>query len=354
MPENEDRVFDVTKPQHVTPSSIGRPIIAGHRPVMADPMIRPAARPHSTNSVQPVSPVQPAGNAPPAPIGDLSMLRQDKASTLPPIATPDQPASVPPLPIGHSSDASSSRGKGAKWLLLAVFVSLVGLYLAIDSGLIKTSINLPLHVFKQDKTKDNGPSSSQPVTTAPPPPASQRTIPAGFNQYKDSAVPFSFDYPTIWGLPTAVTEPGYSKRGGTFKADGTYAVTISFATNKDVQIVATSGKYLPAARASFYYDFGQWCIGSSDGKIYKSALRFTSANGVDTATTMVCDQGPLADATKLTTAIITQPNVKDAAGKTLGDIYTANLDSPLYPVLRAKDAAMTNAANIKTLLGTIH
>ena len=69
---------------------------------------------------------------------------------------------------------------------------------------------------------------------------------------------------------------------------------------------------------------------------------------------MVCDQGPLADATKLTAAIITQPNVKDATGKTLGDIYTANLDSPLYPVLRAKDAAMTNAANIKTLLGTIH
>jgi hypothetical protein len=353
MPENEERVFDVTKPQNVAPSSVSRPIIAGHRPVMADPMIRPAERPQSANQAQSEGLTPPLQNDPPPPIGDISAINSEKPPTSPDTGIPIESASVPPLPLGHSKDTSSSRGNGAKWLLLAVFLGLVGLYLAIDSGLIKTSINMPIHVFKQDKAKDNGSSSAQPVTTATPPPASKNTIPTGFNQYKDSSLPFTFDYPTAWGLPTATTEPGYSIRGGANKADGTYAVTINFATNKDVQIVTTSGKYLPAARPNSYYDFGQWCI-QSDGKIYKNILHSTNSNGVDTATIMTCDQGPLTTANKITTAIIVEPKATDAVGKPLGDLYTANLDSPVYPVLRVKDAAMTNGTSIKILLSTIH
>ncbi len=352
MPEGEQKQFDVSRPQQVGPSASSRPIIVGHRPTMSDPMLRGTARPMVHDPAPGLSPEQLATNPSVPQPAAINTAFSEPTQQGPVTDSALQSVSTPPLPIdGHTNDGAK---KSLWWIVLAVLSVLIGVYLIIDSGLIKTSIDLPFHIFKQNKVNNNNTNSSPPVSTSTPPPATQTTIPTGFNQYKDSSIPFTFDYPTTWGLPTAVPEPGYSKRGGTNKADGTYAVTITFATNKDVQIVATSGKYLPAARASFYYDFGQWCIGSSDSKIYKSLLRFTTTAGVDTATTMVCDQGPMTDASKLTTAIVTQPKVKDSAGKLLGDIYTANLDSPVYPVVRVKDAVSTNSTNIKTLLSKIH
>ena len=38
MPE-ENRVFDVAKPGHSSPSATSKPVIVGHQPTMSDPMV---------------------------------------------------------------------------------------------------------------------------------------------------------------------------------------------------------------------------------------------------------------------------------------------------------------------------
>src|SRR4029078_6001815 len=131
---------------------------------------------------------------------------------------------------------------------------------------------LPFYVFRKKQQA----AETQTVT---PPVAKQNTtptIPTGFTQFSLPGTTLSFAYPTVWGTPAATTEPGFSKRGGTNKSDGTYAYLVSFATNKNVQIALTSAKYLPAARATLYYDYLQWCVGTADAKFYKSILHFTT------------------------------------------------------------------------------
>src|SRR5262249_11366538 len=117
-------------------------------------------------------------------------------------------------------------------------------------------------------------------------------------------------YPTAWGAPAVTTDPGYSQRSSTAKSDGTYAYIVNFATNKDVQMAFTSAKYLPATRTSLYYDYLQWCTGTNDAKVYKSLMHFTTSAGVDTPSTVTCDQGPLTDATKLNSAAILQAKLR--------------------------------------------
>jgi hypothetical protein len=52
--------------------------------------------------------------------------------------------------------------------------------------------------------------------------------------------------------------------------------------------------------------------------------------------------------------LIVQLKTKDADGKTvLGDLYTENLSSADFPVVRAKDATMKNSADIKKVLATV-
>jgi hypothetical protein len=82
-------------------------------------------------------------------------------------------------------------------------------------------------------------------------------------------------------------------------------------------------------------------------------LKFTTAGGVDSPSTVTCDQGPLADADKINDSTIVQANTKDAAGKVSGDLYTKNLSDSELVVFRVKDKAMTNADDIKTLLESV-
>jgi hypothetical protein len=221
---------------------------------------------------------------------------------------------------------------------------LAGAYLAIDSGLIKTSLNLPFHVFKQKSAPKTTPPVSQPTAAV---------IPTGFTQYKLAGTSLSFDAPTSWGLPTSSSDPGYSTRTTGGQSDGTYAYLVDFAANKDVQIAVTSSKYLPPARGSLYYDYLQWCTGSSDAKYYFGILHFTTANKIDTPTTVTCDQGPLSDVTKLDSSTIVQLKTKDVSGTVIGDIYVKNLSNSDLPAFRVKDSAMTSSTDIKQLLLTV-
>jgi hypothetical protein len=261
---------------------------------------------------------------------------------------PIQPGHIEGL---HFTEPPQKRG-WFKILLLIIVLGLVGAYLAIDSGLVNAGINLPFHIFKQE-TKTTPPPVTTNQNTTSTPKAQTPTVPSGFKEYKLSGTSLTFAAPLAWGDPTSVTEQGYSKRGANVKSDGTHAYTVTFAKNKDIEVAVTSNKYLPAARATLYYDYLQWCTGTVDGKIYKSMLKFTTAGGVDSPSTVTCDQGPLADADKINDSTIVQANTKDAAGKVSGDLYTKNLSDSELVVFRVKDKAMTNADDIKTLLESV-
>lgn len=363
MPD-EDRVFDVTKPGDVSPSATSRPVIVGHQPMMSDPMVS------GSNDMPPPTRIQ---------VNDGSSMEDSTLSipepssfdvTQPPLTDTEYPDSSPPNTPGVFSGPSSPKEhnvppatspieslhvaqpkrqhKGLKILILLILALLIAGYLAIDSGLIRGASHLPFHVFKQTPK----------ATTSTPPAASSNTsttpsLPDGFKEYKLAGTPITFAAPTTWGDPTSTTDPGFSMRGGTNQSDGTYAYLVSFATNKDVQIAVTSSKYLPPARAALYYDYLQWCTGTNDGKIYESILHFSTANKVDTPTTITCDQGPIVSAVKLDSSTILQAKAQDTTNKVVGDIYTKNLTDPSLVVLRVKDAAMTNGDNIKQLLNTI-
>jgi hypothetical protein len=260
---------------------------------------------------------------------------------------------VAPLHVPQGAGPHRRIPKVLKWTALLVLLVVIAGYLAIDLGLVKSDTNLPFHIFNKQKKKTVA-IVTPPVVQNPPPAPTGPVVPDGFTAYKVEGANISLDYPTAWGKPTATADPGFSKRGGTNKTDGTYAYLVNFATNKDVQLAVTSSKYLPAARGAQYYDYLQWCTGTNDGKFYKQSLHFTSASGVDTPGTIACDQGPLADATKLDDITIVQLKTKSADGKTiLGDLYTQNLSKGDYAVLRVMDAKMANADNIKKLLGTV-
>ncbi|HVS79065.1 MAG TPA: hypothetical protein VHD84_02125 [Candidatus Saccharimonadales bacterium] len=359
MPE-ENRVFDVAKPGSSGPQATSKPVIVGHHPVMNDPMVRGESAEPTKIAVQdggsePAQPTvtptdslsgdmsvsdsgipvytptpQPEGAAAEHPSSDpvVGGLSGSSDETPPPseesdIAPDSQAGIVAPSTSGHLDGihvgARKNHAKPIIWTIIVLLALLVAAYLLIDSGTIKTNINLPFHVFKQKTTP-------APAVSTPPPVASNQpttpSVPAGFTEYKLSGTTITFAAPTGWGSPTSTTEQGYSVRGGDNKADGTYAYLVDFATNKDVEIAVTSSKFLPPARADKYYDGLQWCTGTNDGKIYVSKLNYSTDNKVDTPTTITCDQGPLTDATKLNTTTIVQLGTKDASGKTIGDLYT--------------------------------
>lgn len=367
MPE-ENRVFDVSRPGRSDPGATSKPVIVGHHPSMNDPMVKGEATKIQVLEDKP----EPDPIPPMDPNLETVMPPTDEAATDAPagIITPPEaivapipepatdephhspqhhgdyqgPSHVEPLQVGPAR----RRRRWPVWVII-ILVILIAAYLVIDSGLVKTNINLPVHFFKQ---KSATPAVQTPPPVSKPSAATAPSVPAGFTKYKLADTPIIFNAPSSWGAPTSTPEPGYSTRGGTNKSDGTYAYIVDFAANKDVQIVVTSSKYLPATPSSRYYDYLQWCVGTNDDKIYKTILHFTTANKVDTPTTTTCDQGPLADAVKLDSTTIVQAKTKDANGQVIGDLYTKNLDDKDLPVLRVKDAAMTNADDIKTLLSS--
>ena len=387
--EEDKRFFDVSKPQ---PHPTSRPVIVGHHPMMPDPMLREDRPPSSHNRVNVAVKDDASADSPSLPsLGDTSAGYEKTpalapsasvgAEALPPVSekTPEPSASIfastgldQPQTSDYTEAAVTSRSDNGgselhvpagemrhnhqprlwAWIVIALIV-LASIYAAIDA---KTDL-LPFHIFSHDQNTQSSSetgsanstsSSSQPVSL------NQSNLPAGFTQYQPTGTPVVFAYPRDWGTPTTTTDVGFSQRGTNKKSDGTYAYLVHFATNKDIEIAITSSKYLSPARGTLYYDYLQWCLGTNDSKFYKQTLHFTTSNGVDSPTTITCDQGPLTDATKISNAVIVQAKTKDAQGSLLGDVYTANLSGGgSLAVLRVKDAKMTNGDNIKKLISTI-
>jgi hypothetical protein len=440
MPEDNTKVFDVSKPNKTSPDSTSRPLIVGHRPMAIDPMVKEEfsdEEPKASHTPIHVSmgddskPEELLAHPSEPEIPSIAKEDIEKAlSSIEPekVEEPEEPKEdghedhehtkepehseehpAEPMPSEHEEpgehkDESSAlgftslhslipsdsdddknpkgddshpmenagwqdappleipRGAGPRrrwpkvlgWAAFLALLIIVAGYLVIDLGLVKSDVNLPFHIFNKQQKKTAAVTAPAPSVQTPPAAPTGPVVPDGFTAYKLVGSGISFDYPTVWGKPTATADPGFSKRGGTNKTDGTYAYLVSFAANKDVQVVATSSKYLPPARGAQYYDFLEWCTGTNDGKFYKQSLHFTTTAGVDTPGTIACDQGPLTDATKLDDLTIVQLKAKDSDGKTaLGDLYTQNLNKGDYSVLRVKDAAMANADNIKKLLATV-
>jgi len=403
MPD-ENRVFDVAKPGRSAPQPTSKPVIVGHQPTLNDPMMKDgdSSLNFGTESPTKISVMDHSGGpviTPPkgsasttdtdhnswistpadeptpshVPSPDLNLPEEPDTSPLtdtPAVeqtasdghekvpheaAAANQPVAEVPAPdfTGHVEGlhlATPKRGGHGKFIILVLLILLIGAYLLIDSGTIGSGINLPFHIFKQ---KTPAPAASTSSTQSKVNTAS--SVPAGFTKYNIADTTVTFAAPTAWGAPTSVNDPGYTARGGTNKSDGTYAYIVNFAANKDVEIAVTSAKYLPAARGSLYYDFLQWCIGTNDNKYYLQTMHFTtSADKTDTPATITCDQGPLAGAQKIDDSTILITQVKANDGKTvIGDVYTKNLNNSDLPVFRVKDAAMTNGADIKQLLGTV-
>ncbi len=381
-------VFDINKPRTFGATPSARPVITGHQPIMPDPMVTPQETPspggskisvkvdefsNSSATMEGEPQLSPpfklrsddnestAQQAPYMPVSDLTGITQNQPSTSPKltqaseikdeqIVTTDPKPSVfgssNHTPVNGGKTPNHRRSHAKLWLaLLVIVIVLAGAYAAIDKGLILSNINLPVHIFKKTDISVSNPQSSSPGT--------QASIPAGFTVTKLVEANLTFDYPTAWGAPTATTDQGFSKRSTSAKADANYAFIITFPNNKDVQVAITSGKLLPPARTAQYYDFLGWCVGTVDAKYYAGVLHFSSAGGVDSPTTVACDQGPLNNVAKLTNDTIVQTNVKNTDGSPLGDIYTKNIANNDYVVVRAKDATMKNGDLVQTMLGTI-
>ncbi len=388
MPD-ETRVFDVAKPGRSSPNPTSKPIIVGHQPTMtSDPMFKdknsaPMQINVTDSPAEPMTPTEVPKSeglfAPPPPSeSDFGQNDSTEVASPPDMAEPvapddnnsvfptndtqtaiaDDSQSMPASdalepPMEHPGHVESlqvsapKRRSPIKKVLLGLLVLLVAGYLFIDSNIVKTGINLPFHIFKQ--------KTSTPAATAPTTNQNQAVavaVPVGFTDYKIDGTSVTFAAPTVWGTPTSSTDQGFSARGATNKSDGAYAYLVDFATNKDVEIAVTSSKYLPAARATLYYDFLQWCVGTNDGKFYEGIMHFTTANKIDTPSTTSCDQGPV-DAIKLDTTTIVQTKAKAADGKVIGDIYTKNTLNSDLPVFRVKDVTSTNSDNIKQLIATV-
>lgn len=372
-------VFDINKPHTYGVSPSARPVIVGHQPTMPDPMVTPQEAPKPSASKISVVFDEPANHsadmdgepqlsppfkpdddsdssaqrAPYMPVSDLTGITQTNSRAKEEIISDQQVTTDPKpsvfgssnhSPVNNSGQPKKSKSRSKVWpLLLVGLVLLAGIYAAIDKGLILKSVNLPVHIFKKTTT----------VTTSPAV-TPQATIPSGFTGTKLVEAGLTFAFPTAWGAPTAATDLGFTSRSSGAKADVNYAFLLAFPNNKDVQVTITSGKYLPPARSTQYFDFLGWCVGSADAKYYAGVLRFsTDANKTDTPTTVTCDQGPLNNVVKLASDTIVQTNIKNADGSLVGDVYTKNLKNNDYVVARVKDATMKNGDLIQAMLGTI-
>lgn len=405
MPE-DNTVFDINRPSKVGADPNSRPVIASHHPITQDPMVKHAqfapAMPrkieindqslpdniqpdfenlrsepnHTTPSTKPkMAPVAIVDGEPflsPAfsrddsssdvdrtpkkspfmPISALTGISSDvPAGSLVDAAAVDDGPSKSGAKVLSGRDENSTLPKQKKkrfrlWLLGIPLFIFVGIYLALDSGVLPNTLNLPFHIF--NKSSETSDSASTSASTS-----SNSILPQDFSKYNLAGTNLNFASPTAWGVPTVTTDDGFTKRGGNNLSDGKYAYITSFPNNKDIQAIFVSSKYLPPVRTAVFYDFLQWCIGTNDGNYYQSALRYTTASNIDTPATISCDQGPLVGVTKIDSDTIVQKGAKTSDGKDFGDLYIKNLKDKNMPVVRVRDASMKNTDQIKTMLNNV-
>jgi hypothetical protein len=207
------KVFDVSRPSRTNPDPTSKPVIVGHQPMMADPMVRPISvhsdpeagfdstphhakvievsseirghiaqsqppspadlaataaeentagvivpEPATPSALEPIAPpaaVQPQQSVPPpaaAPIAEMTPSMPALPIQQPVSAPPPEPdlTSIQHVPVSHMPASPTGRlKKVGLWLFVAVILVGFGLYLAIDAGFIQAGFNLPFHIFSR-------------------------------------------------------------------------------------------------------------------------------------------------------------------------------------------------------------
>lgn len=206
---NDDKVFDISKPGKSQPAATSKPVIVGHKSMVEDPMVVAANKPEATTpapvAVEPEdkpagSPVveekgsideashtakvvTPPSDAAPAAEGDNEKPGETEAK--PPEeklaeeavadSVPDEKDDNKEVKPADSKETEAEKAKAAAiqelienkkyavkigevqrkrhshWTLAILVLLLVAIftaYLLIDAGIIKTNIKLPYHIFK--------------------------------------------------------------------------------------------------------------------------------------------------------------------------------------------------------------
>lgn len=178
--QRQQQYHDVNRPGRTGPSPTSRPVIVGHRPTMPDPMLtnRPTHHPQT-------QPGEPITSRPTVriPIDGISSRPVQPSVQNEPSVMEGEPLQSPPFdsniyphhppkehhpqthaesdPLFHGSheagehSALSREGikkERSKWWapFVVLLIILIALYLLIDSGLIHTSIQMPIHLFPQE------------------------------------------------------------------------------------------------------------------------------------------------------------------------------------------------------------
>ncbi|HXY17874.1 MAG TPA: hypothetical protein VEH48_00440 [Candidatus Nitrosopolaris sp.] len=119
--DDEDRVFDVSKPHKITPSPTSKPVIVGHHPQAADPMVnqRPSEPRHGTDgassirvpiSVSESEPTGLGGEKPGVPLMEHHAPESKEPFVVPavePVPEPKPAESVPAEPALETKTAGS-------------------------------------------------------------------------------------------------------------------------------------------------------------------------------------------------------------------------------------------------------
>lgn len=179
MPEDSGSMNDISRPGRVQATPTSRPIIVGHRPTMLDPMVtrRPVEPEPTKPQLSAPAGTPPSASAGPVPIDGISapsQTRQASSRTASITAKPFGTTTARPTaakPPAYTTDLTQTTKpemavvdesrrpvppaiieNRTKWWapIVVLIIVLASLYLAVDSGLIHTSINLPFHVFKQE------------------------------------------------------------------------------------------------------------------------------------------------------------------------------------------------------------
>lgn len=173
------RVFDIKPPSSNVPSSTSRPLVVDNQPIQADPMMRPAAEPPVTTTIQPLQDLPPTESQPetpqptpttPDPMPSVSLPvtepssdethHQEFSQTVSSIANDINTSqeSTPPQPQPQVMNSSVvvvrhrlSRPSGRSFIIVVIALLLIvaAVDVLLDDQIIKTNSIPHTHFFQK-------------------------------------------------------------------------------------------------------------------------------------------------------------------------------------------------------------
>lgn len=187
--KNDQKTMDVTQPGDTAPDTTARPVIVTHRPMVQDPMMKAEEKTEENPTPEPPKKAEPVHNKVIQPLNEESTKENKEPEVISEAAPEQKPetsesATVDAVVSGAGStnkkkkDEQSSEEKAKQetlqkltadktyfvpigqgrhrrnshraWtaLTLLIVTVIVGAYLAVDAGIIQTSVTLPVDVIK--------------------------------------------------------------------------------------------------------------------------------------------------------------------------------------------------------------